>query len=217
MQSSRAQVLRTLAINGLAPYLVYRFVHVYTGSFVALICAAVPPLVENVWTVLRRRRLDALGALVLAGIGLGLLMITLGGGPRLLLVRESLITGGIGAAFLGSVPLPRPLVFYLGREAVAGEDPESLESWYEAWTLASVRRGIRVITLGWGLGLVLEATVRIYLAETMAIGHFLAVSPFVQYGAAGALGLGTAWYAGRLRHAADAERGAQAPDHPEAS
>jgi hypothetical protein len=46
--------------------------------------------------LLRFRRIDALSLLVLAGILLSLLAMLLGGSPRVLLMRESLLSGLFG-------------------------------------------------------------------------------------------------------------------------
>lgn len=194
-------VARTLLINGLAPYLIYVAVHAHASSFAALLCSAVPPMLESLWSVFRRRRLDVMAVLVLGGIALGLGLMTLGGDARLLLVRESLVTGIIGLVFIGSLALRRPLIYYLARETTAGDDPERLARWHRFSELPAARRGIRWITLVWGAGLLVEAAVRVDMAESMAIDHFLAVSPFVQYGLTGLLIAWTVWYSRVLRRA----------------
>ena len=65
------------------------------------------------------RRLDALSLLVLAGIVLSLLAFFGGGGPRMLQLREKLVTGVIGLAFLASAAVGRPLIYELARAGMA--------------------------------------------------------------------------------------------------
>lgn len=207
-RQARLSVARTLLINGLAPYLIYVAVHAYASSFTALLCSAVPPMLESIWSVFRRGRLDVMAILVLGGIALGLGLMTLGGDARLLLVRESLVTGIIGLVFLGSLVLRRPLIYYLARESTAGDDPERLARWDHFSALPPARRGIRWLTLVWGTGLLVEAAVRVDMAESMAIDHFLAISPFVQYGLTGLLIAWTVWYSRLLRRAVGAETAA---------
>ncbi|XLM21574.1 hypothetical protein MKD33_05940, partial [Chromobacterium piscinae] len=60
----------------------------------------------------------ALSMMVLLGIALSLLAMLLGGGEKMLLLRESLLSGLFGVAFLLSLLLPRPLVFYLARATI---------------------------------------------------------------------------------------------------
>jgi hypothetical protein len=61
--------------------------------------------------------------LVIAGIALSLIATLLGGSPRLLLIRESFITGIFGLIFLGSLLFPRPLLFQLVKTTVAKQAP----------------------------------------------------------------------------------------------
>ncbi|HYW77257.1 MAG TPA: VC0807 family protein [Gammaproteobacteria bacterium] len=177
-------------------------VHAQASSFTALVCSAIPPTLESCWSVLRRRRLDVMAALVVTSIVLGLGLMVLSSHARLLLVRESLVTGALGAGFLASLLLPRPLIFYVAREMAAGNNAQLLRRWQARWTQRSFRRGMRLMTLVWGAGLLLEAAIRVTMAESMSITHFLAVSPFVQYGISAALIAWTVGYAKRMKRAA---------------
>lgn len=212
----KREIWRTLLINALAPYVVYVLVHQHASSFAALVCSAIPPMLESVWSVFRRQRLDAMAALVLGGIVLGLALMVIGGGARLLLVRESLVTGVIGLVFLASLAFRRPMIFYLAREMATGDHPDHLAQWETRWSLGPFRWGLRLMTLAWGAGLVLEAVVRVAMAESMAIDHFLAVSPFVQYGITGALIVWTVGYSKRMKRsiramAANGDESAEKP------
>jgi hypothetical protein len=143
-------VLRTLLVNGLAPYVVFVVVHEHASSFTALAWSCVPPMLEALWSVVSRRRLDVMAVLVLGGLVLGLVMIAMGGDAQLLLVRESLISAAIGLAFLVSLMLSRPLIFYLARELMVGGDRDRLERWNARSRLDPFRRGMRLITFACG-------------------------------------------------------------------
>ncbi len=198
------QVTRTLLINGLAPYLIFAVLKGQVSDFLALVLSAVPPLLESLWTLIRRRRLDVMAALVLGGIALGLILMMIGGEARLLLVRESLVTGLIGLVFLGSLLLRRPLIFYLAREMSVGSDADAIALWDRRWQRRSFRNGMQIMTLAWGAGLALEAALRVDMAETLSIQTFLAVSPFVQYGITGGLIAWNVWYARQMKARASA-------------
>jgi len=193
------QVTRTLLINGLAPYLIFIALKGQLSDFMALILSALPPLLESLWTLGRRRRLDVMATLVLGGIALGLILMLVGGNARLLLVRESLVTGVIGLAFLGTLLLRRPLVFYLAREMAVGSDPDGIALWESHWQRRGFRKGMQVMTLAWGAGLALEAALRVDMAETLSTETFLAASPFVQYGITGGLIAWNVWYVRRMK------------------
>ncbi|WP_097460600.1 VC0807 family protein [Mangrovitalea sediminis] len=204
-RSVRFEIVRTLLVNALAPYLIYALLKGHTSNFIALVCSGLPPLIESVWSLLKRRRLDVMAVLVLGGIALGLGLMAMGGNARLLLVRESLVTGLVGVVFLVSLVLPRPIIFYLAREMTTGDVPEAVATWDRRWQdLSWFRAGMRVMTLMWGAGMVVEAAVRVDMAETLPIQHFLAISPFVQYGITGALVLWTLWYRKRMKQRAQA-------------
>lgn len=181
----RRELARTIAVDAIAPYVVYVLAKPEVGEMTALALSAVPPAIEAVWSVTRRRRLDVVSALVLGGIVVSLGLIALGGSQRVLLLRESLITSVVGVAVALSVLMRRPLLYYLFREA-AGAD------WTERYEKEpALRRHVRVLSLVWGIGLVVEMAVRSAMVFEMEIEQFLLISPFVQYGMTGALVLWT--------------------------
>ncbi|UGA39025.1 hypothetical protein JOS77_05000 [Chromobacterium haemolyticum] len=96
----RAKLILEIIVNFLLPWLCYRYGEPRWGEAGALMFSALPPVLWSVVELLRFRRVDALSLLVLLGIGLSLLAMLLGGDARLLLLRESLITGLIGCGFL---------------------------------------------------------------------------------------------------------------------
>ena len=203
----RKGLLFELAFNFFFPWLAYRLALPYWGELGALYASAVPPVVWSMVEFARHRRVDALSVLVLLGIVLSVGVMFLGGSPRLLLVRESLISGAIGAAFVVSLLWPRPLIYFLLRATVvrqtANEVPggENGEARFErVWReQAGLRRAVRMMTLVWGVGLVIENLLRCWMAWHWSIDRYLLISPFVGYGIYGALVLWTLVYRKRLR------------------
>jgi hypothetical protein len=90
-------------VNLGAPFLVYQLVSGHMSETAALMLSSVPPILWSIGQLIWSRKLDALSLLVITGIALSLVATLLGGSPRLLLVRESLITGIFGLIFLGSL------------------------------------------------------------------------------------------------------------------
>src|ERR1700761_6941098 len=194
-----------LAVNFLLPWLAYRLALPRLGETGALIASAVPPIVWSLIELVRFRRVDALSVLVVTGIVLSVAAMALGGSPRMLLLRESLVSGAVGVVFLLSLPMRRPLIFYLARATVAREMAggaahfEAL--WRERPALASA---MRLMTLVWGIGLTGETALRSWMALTWPIERFLVVSPFIGYGIYGGLALWTLWYRKTLTNRANA-------------
>ena len=80
------------------------------------------------------------------GIGADSVALLFGGSPRLLLVRESLITAVFGLACFFSLLLPRPMMFYFARNFIAGTDPARQARFNTAWQFPEVRFCPRLIT-----------------------------------------------------------------------
>jgi uncharacterized membrane protein len=137
---------------------------------------------------------DALSAVVLAGILLTLAATLLGGSPRLLQIRENAVTGLIGVVFLATLYLKRPLIYHLACATFARQNPESAR---RLEVFAATPRGVlffRNLTLFWGLGLIAQTAVLVWLAFIWPIGRFLLLSPLIGYGLLGLLVVGTLWY-----------------------
>ena len=173
-----------MLINVLAPYLVYELAEPHTGGLIALALSAVPPGIEAVWSVARRRKLDVASALVLGGIAVGFVLAALGGSEQQLLLRDSLITSVVGLAIAISAAFSKPFLYYLARQ-VQGVEPDL--------------RVMRVLSVGLGLGLVVEMAVRAAMVVEMTPDRFLLISPFVQYGMTGGLVAWAVLYTRRRR------------------
>jgi intracellular septation protein A len=168
----RREIASMILVNAVAPYVVYELAEPYTGGLAALALSAVPPAIEGVWSVVRKKKLDVAAALVLGGIAVSLILIALGGSERVLLLRDSLITSLVGLAIAVSAFFKRPLLYYLFRQVQGSEPP---------------LREMRVLSAVLGIGLIVEMVVRTAMVFAMTTSRFLLVSPFVQYGMTGAL------------------------------
>jgi hypothetical protein len=195
-----------IAVNFLLPWLAYRLTLPHLGETGALIASAVPPIVWSLIELARFRRVDALSVMVVAGIVLSVAAMALGGSPRMLLLRESLVSGAVGVVFLLSLPMRRPLIFYLARATVAREMAGGAAHFEALWReRPALATSMRLMTLVWGIGLTGETALRSWMALTWPIERFLVVSPFIGYGIYGGLALWTLWYRKTLTHRANAQ------------
>jgi hypothetical protein len=184
-----------LAVNFLLPWLAYKLAAPRWGEAGGLIASAVPPVLWSIVELARFRRVDALSVIVLIGIALSIGAMALGGSPRMLLLRESLVSGAIGVAFLFSLLTPRPLIFYLARATIARETAGGAERLNNLWhENPSFAASMRIMTAIWGAGLTCETTLRAWMAWTWPIERFLVISPVIGYGIYGALLAWTLWY-----------------------
>ncbi len=185
-QWNRKALIRSYAIsifvNAVLPFVIYIVLKRYTSvsDFVALALTGVPPLIDSLVGIIIRRRVDTLAVIVLFGIAVSLGAVALGGSPQLLLVRESFITTASGVALLASLLFRRPVGYYVFRQGLASNNQERI-AWFNNLVQqnAPFRTALRVLTAIWGFGLVLEGLARVYLAYTLPVAQFLAVSPTV--------------------------------------
>ncbi|MUG71841.1 VC0807 family protein [Paenibacillus validus] len=177
--STRKYVIFALLINGLAPWAIYEWLSHYMSSIAALSIATLVPLADNVVHLIKHKKLDAFGTLMLFTLVLTLVLVSLGGSEKILLVRESLITGAVGLVFLGSLLFKRPLMFYLVVRFLNKDISDN-------WKYDYFRFVMRLMTLVWGGMLLLESVVRVILVFQLTTSQFLALSNFVLYGFVGA-------------------------------
>jgi hypothetical protein len=96
--------------------------------------------------------------------------------PRLLLLKESALTGLFGLILLGSLLAPRPLMFYFGRRFAAQGIPEKITWWNGLWQYAGFRRTQRVLTVVWGVAWFGEAVLRGILAFVVPVGTSVVIN-----------------------------------------
>jgi hypothetical protein len=194
----RLFVVLDFLVNLGGPWVVYRLVEGSTSTITALLLSSLPPIIWSFLQLVRSRKLDVLSLLVIAGIAASLVATLLGGNPRLLLVRESFITGILGLVFLGSLWLPRPLVFYLAKATVAKEGIAEAQ-FAGKWSIPGFRHTFYLMTVVWGVGLIVQAVLQVILAFALSIEQDLVVSPIVGYGVYLGLFGWSFWYGKRRR------------------
>ncbi len=200
-----------------AYFLIRRHVHTDAQALIVAGCFSVG------WIALqfaRRRKVDVVGAAVLVGFAVGVVSSTLlGGNAYVLKVRDGFFTALFGVACIVTLYThDRPALFYVGRYLSAGNDPVKISAFDRQHELPVGRHTFRVLSVVWGIGLVVEASCRLTLADVLPTGTYLAVSPFITASVIGSLFAFTAVYTRRtqletaalMRHLAD--EGAPPPD-----
>lgn len=191
----------SIVVNAVFPLVIYQLLKRYTNlsDFWALVVSGIPPMLDAIVGVVRKGRVDLIAGLSLLSIGVSIVLILLGGSPRLLLIRESYYTAAFGFAYIVSFLFPKPLAFYFARHFATGNVPAKVASFNSLWQYPTFRHGMRVSTAVWGIFFMLEAVVRTYLVFTLTIPQFLIVSPFVFYGTLGGVILWTMYYSRGMR------------------
>ncbi|HEY7901208.1 MAG TPA: VC0807 family protein [Caulobacteraceae bacterium] len=209
--------LLEFAVNFGAPLLIYDLSRTRLGDVHALMASSVPPIAWSLIEFIRKRRVDALSIIVLAGIALSLLAFFGGGGAKFLQLREKLVTAIIGLAFVVSVLIRRPLIFYLATAGMRRRGQHGdLEMFHARRDDPGFKRVMNLMTLVWGASLLADAALGCVLVMSLSVHDYLIAGPFLGYGVFGGLSLWTFWYARRARRRGEARRAAEAPATSEA-
>ncbi|TBL78608.1 VC0807 family protein [Paenibacillus thalictri] len=181
MNKTKKEIIFTVVLNIVLPYLVYQLLIPYTSGITALSAAALIPLCDSLYTLIRTRRMDAFSGFIFLSIVLGIIAVAIGGDERFILLRESYITGVMGLLFLVSLLFSRPLIYYFA-ERFMGSESNMNDKWLSSM---GVRRTMRLMTFVWGISLLFEACVKVMLVYAISIPTFLIISPIVTYGLIG--------------------------------
>lgn len=168
--------------GGLIPIAVYFLVRPHvSGDAIALATAGIPAAIWVLVEWVRKKTIDPIASIVLFGFVVGVVVaFSLGGNAFVLKVRDSAFTTLFGIGCLVSLAIGRrPVIFFIGRGMSAGDDPIRQGLFDELWELPPARAMFRLVTLLWGVGLLVDAATRITLAVFLPTDIFVLVSPLV--------------------------------------
>lgn len=156
---------RDALVDAFAPLLTYLVLH-FLGvpPLIALIVGTAVALGTTIMHTIRRKRLDAVGLLVLAEIGVSIVLQMLTMDTRLLMVKPSLYSA-IGAVYLTYTAFrDRPLTYEGSRPMATHGDPERLVAYERAWERSPTFRTLhRASTLGWAAAFLVDAILRVVI------------------------------------------------------
>lgn len=192
-------VVRNLVVDMALPWIAVQFLtrewDIPIVSAIAI--AALFPAASTVLTVLRQRRLNIIGAIVLVTLLGSVAMALVTQDARFALMRAVPGATLFGVACLASLAARRPVMFFLARQVTAGDDPVKLAAWNVRVEIAGFRRAMRVLTTVWGLAFLAKAALwaasALFLSPTLA----LLSGPAIGFGAFATLMAWTIAYARR--------------------
>jgi len=148
----------------------------------AVVASSLPPALNNLRVWIKSRRLEPLGIIVVTLMAVGAAASLISGSIFFALIKESFLTGVFGLICLVSLLAERPLLFYINRQFVAGDDPVRIAWWNGLWEYPKFRSRTRLVTLVWGVAYIAEAFVRVGLALVLAPAAVINISPFMSFG-----------------------------------
>jgi hypothetical protein len=168
------------------------------GTVLALVLSGTLPAVGVAVTAIQFRKVDIFGVMVLAGILIGSVLGLTTHNARLYLAEGSVPSLAFSAACLASLRTRQPLIYRLALEFLGTGSKKGREI-TDAWQYPLFRRAFRTITIAWGVGYIIEAALRLVVAETEPTGIALVFSKSVPYVFATVLAVWTLIYGERRK------------------
>ncbi|MQY17924.1 VC0807 family protein [Nocardia macrotermitis] len=169
--------LPTLLFSMVLPFLTYsQLVSHHWSQVSALMVSGLWPLAELLVMFAIRRHLDELTLFILIFMVLGVVSYVAFNSPRMLLVKDSALTGLFGVVMLASLAAPRPLMFYWGRKFATDGSSAKVVEWNALWQYPGFRHAQRVMTVAWGLAFLGEAVLRVVLTYVVSVRTMVAIN-----------------------------------------
>jgi intracellular septation protein A len=181
---SFTQMLPTLVVDVAMPIVAFNLLTHYSVSTLwALAAGGIFPASNNIRVWIKSRKLEPLGIIVMSFLVVGTAASLISGSIFFALIKESFLTAAFGFICLGSLLAERPLMFYINRQFVAGDDPVRLAWWNGLWDeFPNFRAAQRFVTAVWGIVYLLEALLRVGFAMLLSPAQVVAISPVMAFG-----------------------------------
>lgn len=155
---------------GVPVALYYLLTGLGVGNTPALLAGGFVPFTRSVWSLVRKGTADYLAVMVAVLFLLSLVLVAFTGSTKVLLAKESFGTAMVGLWCLGSAWARRPMTFYTARPLLTQGRPLALQCWDRLGERSAAFRSIqRRLAILWGLGLLVDAAVRIGIVEHYSV------------------------------------------------
>lgn len=190
-----------LSLDLVGPLLVYRLCRAAGVDAVwSLVLAGALPGIGVVIDLVRWRTVEVVGAVVLGGIGLSVVLGLVTASADAVLVEGAAITGVFGAICLLSLASRRPLIFYFGQGLYGGRhsiNGQEMDADYDRY--AEARFFWRAVTSVWGVTHLALAAALVLVVASTSTGTALTFNRTVPWVLNGALLGWSIWWGERLR------------------
>jgi hypothetical protein len=183
-----AMLVPTLVVDVVAPIGILKTLEWFGVSPIwALAGGCVAPALNSLRTWTGSRRLDPVGILMMASIASGTVASLVSGNIFYRVVTDAFLNGAWGLVFLASLFIRRPLMFFIIRPLVTGEDASRNEIWNGLWRYIEFRSAMRLITATWGVVFIAQVLIEVGLARVLTPEAVVTISPLTGVGATLAL------------------------------
>jgi intracellular septation protein A len=177
-------MIPTLVLDVLMPIVAFFLLTRYgVSTLLALVAGGLFPAINATRSWITAHKLQPLGIIVMSFIALGTAASLISNSVFFTQVKESLLTASFGFLCLGSlIGAKRPLMFYVVRQFLAGNDPVKLKWFEDSWQRPGARAAYRFVTSVWGIAYLAEALLRVCFAWFLAPGQVVVISPVMAFG-----------------------------------
>lgn len=170
----------SIFVNGVLPFALYKILapHFASGSIMPLLYASVFPVIGLTVGFIRTRVIDAIAIFALFGIVYSVATMLLAGEVRLALILGSTQGFLIAGVFFVSALVRRPILFFIVRQFVAGNDLER-RALFAVVDKTDGGRTFFLATIVWAIGIALLGAIALGLALTLSPATYLLVNNVV--------------------------------------
>ena len=199
----KKSIIISILINAILPLITYKIlINHIPSSITALIISTTIPIIDNIYHIIKEKKIDIFASLIILGIIVGIISMLFSGSQKLLLIRQSYITAVIGILFLISMFFPKPMIYYLAKKFINSQDKyakNNKSTIDEKCKNPHFRFSMKFLTFIWGICLVLEAVCNISLVFILSVSKYMLISPLVSYGFIGCATFITFFYRKKIK------------------
>ncbi|MEU4586180.1 VC0807 family protein [Kitasatospora aureofaciens] len=164
----KADLIRTAFMEvGVPLGLYYGLREVGLGQWLSLLVSGAVPLAQLVYKMLTEGRVATVTLFTLSVMASSTAITLLTGDVRLLLARESYLTGLLGLWMIGTLLAKRPFMF---TTMIKMLPEETARTWHANWdNHARFRNVMRWMSVAWGAAFLIDSAARIVMAYTLPV------------------------------------------------
>ncbi|MFD9571111.1 VC0807 family protein [Streptomyces sp. NPDC059982] len=137
------------------------------GQWLSLLISGALPLGQLIYKMVTERRVASVTLFTLSVMACGTAITLVTGDARLLLARESYLTGLLGLWMIGTLFAKRPFMF---TTMVKMLPEETARTWHSNWEQhARFRSVMRWMSVAWGAAFLIDSAARIVMAYTLPV------------------------------------------------
>ncbi|GCE22919.1 VC0807 family protein [Dictyobacter kobayashii] len=200
-KSMLLKMLPGMLINTGAPFLIYSLASSHMSTVNALLLASAVPLVMTTVELIRKRRVDMMGVLIVLGFVLTAATAYIFNSPKLLLLQSTVVSGLFGLIFLISLLFQKPLLFYVMRSLRCHNDARLIANFNADWEYPQARTFYRVLTSFWGFLMVAHVALQVLFVMTLSVATVVALGSILNVAIIGGGAAFSLYYAYKNRSA----------------